>query len=179
MLYLVLLTLGVFLLFWLGDLYITLKAVKKSDKNIEINPLLRCIFNYRRRFVYLFKIVEILVFSYLIYYITELGSNISFNILLTFIFIYSLFVVNNAHVYYKITNQESSAFKLIFITLTLFVILFIYLNNLLYSDLSITYNAISECNTKYYDLYNVCNVTNIEVPTLKNVLKELNLSVRK
>src|SRR3989344_1182615 len=178
MLYLVLLTLGVFFLFWFGDFYITLKTIKINGSNIEINPILRRIFNYRRKFVYLFKIIEILIFSYLVYYITGLGGKISFNILLIFIFIYSLLVVNNAHVYSKITNQESFAFKLIFLILTLFIILFIYLNYLLYSDLNVTYNAISECNSKYISLYNTCNVSKIELPKVENILKELNLSVR-
>ena len=179
MLYLVILTFGVFFLFWFGDLYITLKAIKKKDNGVEINPLLRFIFDYRRKFAYLFKTIEIAAFSYLIYYITSLNGKLSFNILLGFIFVYGLVVVNNAHVYYKITGEEIAVFKIIFVLLTIFLILFIYLNYLLYTDLNVTYNAMSDFNLKYYNLYKQCYATNnTEVPTMEVVLKDLNLTVR-
>ena len=52
---LILITFGVFLLFWLGDLYLTLKSVKHLGKHLEINPFIRLILKGRGRLIYLLK----------------------------------------------------------------------------------------------------------------------------
>lgn len=179
MIYLTLITFFVFLLFWLGDLYLTIKTVKKLGNEIEINPIIRFLLRGRGRLIYLFKPIELFAFVYLLWIINTFDGIISFNILLVFIFFYALLVVNNAHVYFKVTNKESIAFKVIFIGLTIMMLLFIYLNYMLYKDLGISYNALDKSNDKYNELYWQCqsNSTNNSIPNTK--FPDLNLSIRK
>jgi len=182
MLYLILLVFGVFVIFWLGDLVLTVKTVKKLGHGVEVNPIIRTILKFRGRFIYVFKIVEIGAFLYLIWYITKFNSNLSYTILLVFIFIYSLFVLNNSYVYGKIIRKQSIVFGLIYITLVLAILLFIHLNFLLYHDLGVTYDAIKISNDDYNELYAECKQQNIsaeEPQDIEDFLADLNLSIRR
>ena len=156
MLYLILITFGVFLLFWIGDFYLTIRTVKKLGSGIEINPILKVLLRGRGRLIYLFKPIELIAFLYLVWVLSKFEGSISFNIILWFIFIYSLIVINNAHVYYKATSKESIAFKMLFFGLTLACLLFIYLNYMLYLDLRTAYIALDKSNDKYNELYASC-----------------------
>lgn len=166
MLYLILITFGVFLLFWLGDLYLTLKIVKRLGRDVEMNPIMRWVLSGRGRLIYIFKPLELLAFLYLIWVLNKFEGLVSFNILLMFILVYALLVVNNAHVFYKVTNKESTAFKIVFVGLTVATLLFIYLNYLLYADLGVSYNALTQSNDKYTQLYWQCQENNSAI--LKN-----------
>src|SRR3989344_2729004 len=115
MIELIFLTFFVFFIFWFGDFYLTLITIKHVGYGIEINPLLKIIFKYRGKFIYIFKLIEISVFLYLIYIITKFQGVMSFRILLTFILFYSLLVVNNSNIYFKATRKESIFFKLLFL----------------------------------------------------------------
>lgn len=184
MLYLILITFGVFVLFWLGDLYLTLKTVKHLGRHLEINPIIRFILRGRGKLIYLFKPLELAAFLYLIWFLTKFEGVIPFNILLIFIFVYAIIVVNNAHVFYKVTKKESIAFKVIFIGLTIMVLFFIYLNYLLYLDLGVSYDALAKSNDKYNELFWQCkegNISNtlLEPQDLKTTFPELNLPIRK
>ncbi len=184
MLFLILITFGVFLLFWAGDLYLTVKTVKLLGKNIEINPLMRLLLKGRGKFIYLFKTVEICIFLYLIWTVTKFDGVISFNILLIFILVYSLLVVNNAHVFFRVTGKESGAFKIVFVGLTVCLLLFIYLNYVLYSDISLSYSALATSNEKYTNLYWECKNGNVSITApepkeLNSEFPELNLPIRR
>lgn len=184
MLFLVLITFFVFLLFWAGDLYLTIKTVKQLGRNIEINPVMRFLLNGRGKFIYFFKIAEIGIFLYLIWTVTKFDGVISFNILLIFILVYSLLVVNNAHVFFRVTGKESGAFKIIFVGLTICLLLFIYLNYVLYSDISLSYSALAKSNDKYTNLYWQCkngnaSITAPEPKELNSEFPELNLPIRR
>lgn len=156
MLYLILITFGVFIIFWAGDLYLTLRTVKHLDTSIEINPLIKFVLKGRGKLIYFFKPVELLSFLYLIWFLNKFDGGIPFYILLGFILFYALLVINNAHVYFKATKKESVAFKVIFLLMTIAMLFFIYLNYLLYLDLSVTYTALSKSNDKYNELYWGC-----------------------
>lgn len=181
MLYLVLLVFLVFLIFFLGDFILTLKTIKAAGtEKIELNPLMRM----RGKFIYFFKLFEISVFFCLIYSLTILNQVGPFYILMVFIFVYSLLVVNNAHVYYKVTKRESAVFKIIFIIIVFAMLLFIYLNYLLYSDLKVSYAALSESYGTYNSLYNQClrEKTNINATSpgeLNHILDGLNFSIKR
>lgn len=184
MIQLILIVFGVFLLFWLGDLYLTIKTTKHLGNKVEINPIIKFILRGRGRFIYLFKAIELGIFLYLIWFLTSFEGVIPFYILLFFIFFYSMLVVNNAHVYYKVTKKESIAFKIIFIGLVIAMLLFIYLNYLLYMDLNTSYNALAESNNHYNDLYRQCQQNNasISAPAPKDIteiIPELNLPIRR
>ncbi len=180
MLYLVLITFGVFVLFWLGDLYLTLKTVKHLDKHVEVNPLIRGFLSGRGKLIYLVKPAELAAFLYLIWFLTKFEGAVPFYILLVFIFVYSMLVVNNAHVYYLVTKKDSSAFRVMFAGLTIAVLLFIYLNYLLYLDLGISYGALEKSNDKYNELYQQCisnSTLSKGVQDSQINLPEFNLSV--
>lgn len=180
MLYLVLLIFSVFLVFFIGDFILTIKTINRAGIKVELNPLMRL----RRQFLYVFKATEIIVFFSLIYYLTILKSTLPFYSLLTFIFLYGLLVANNAHVYYRITAKESGVFHVIFILMLLLVLLFIYLNYILYSDIKVVYGALSASNEDYGRLYERCSekISNVNASLpkdIKTVLESLNLTIKK
>lgn len=184
MIYLILLTFGVFFLFWFGDLYLTIKTTKHLGKKVELNPLIRLILGGRGRLIYLFKIIELSIFLYLMIFLTKFEGIIPFYILLFFILFYSVLVINNAHVYYKVTKKESIAFKLIFLGAIVSMLFFVYLNYLLYMDLNTSYNALSQSNQEYNNLYAQCqrNNASISAPVPKDIteiIPELNLPIRR
>ncbi len=184
MLYLTLITFGVFVLFWAGDLYLTLKTVKHLGRHIEINPIIKFVLRGRGKFIYLFKPIELIAFLYLIWFLNRFEGVIPFYILLVFILFYALLVVNNAHVFYKVTKKESRAFKIIFVGLTIAMLFFIYLNYLLYLDLGVSYGALYESNEKYNELFWQCEEKNISITTpepqdFKIKFPELNLPIRR
>ena len=181
MLYLILIIFCVFMIFFLGDLILTLKTIRKAKTaKIELNPLMRI----RSHFVYVFKTIELLIFLYLIYVLTKINGATSFYILLSFIFFYSLLVANNAHVYYKVTGKESGTFKIIFIISVISMLSFIYLNYILYEDLKISYDALTQSYEGYNKLYHQCVEKNISgdmiVPQeLGEILREFNMTIER
>ena len=182
MLYLILILLFVFIVFWLGDLFLTIKSVDKLNPSLEINPIIRFILKGRRKFIYLFKPLELFAFIYLIWYLSNFQNSISFMVLLGFIFIYSLLVFNNSHVYYKITGKESIIFNWVFIGLAISLILFIYLNYLLYQDLGITYAALESSNNKYNELastYEQSQNNDSEIPNVNQTFPLVSLPIRR
>jgi len=184
MLYLILITFGVFVIFWLGDLVITLKTVKHLGHKAEINPIIRFILKSRGRFIYIFKIVELGVFLYLIWFLFSFEETAHFYILLLFILLYSLLVVNNAHVFYKATGKESLFFKFVYLGLVVAMLLFIYLNYMLYLDLGTSYEALSSSNERYSKLYWECKKGNetVNAPLphdLTTILEDFNLPIRR
>jgi hypothetical protein len=181
MLILILLTFFVFFVFWLGDLYITKKTIDKTGIKAELNPLMRTVLRVRRRFIWVFKIIEIGLFLYLLIFLTTIGSGmIPFYILLFYIFFYSILVANNSRVYYKVTNKETVAFSYIFICVSILLILFIYLNYMMYSGLTMTYNEFRKCQTDYKKLNWECykNESTVQPSSeLKDILGDLNILI--
>lgn len=159
----------------------TIKTVKHLGNQIEINPIMKFVLRGRGKLIYLFKAIELAAFLYLIWFLSTYEGYIPFYILLTFILFYSLLVVNNAHVYFKVTKKESTAFKVIFIGLVIAMLLFIYLDYLLYLDLNTSYNALSVSNDNYNELYRECQGNNnLSSPTPKSIIDvvpELNLPI--
>lgn len=183
MLHLILLIAGVFVLLWFGDLLITLRTIKSTNHKFELNPIQRFIFKMRSKFIYLAKIIEIAIFLYLIVYITKLNGSASFNILVGFIIVYGLIVLNNSIVYSRIFKKQSTIFGFIYFGLLIAIVLFIYLNFMLYQDLGTTYNAIQQSNDEYNQLLDQCRQTNENVTSeytskMDDVLKDLNIPIR-
>lgn len=184
MIYLILLTFFVFAIFWLGDLLLTLKVVKHLGHEVEINPIIRFVLRGRGKFIYYFKVLELAAFLYLIWYLSSFEGKMPFYILLFYILFYSLLVVNNAHVYFKATHEESLIFKFIYVGLVLSILFFIYLNYLLYRDLQTAFDALGTANSRYADLYakygTQNNSSTSELPKgFTQYLDELNLSIRR
>lgn len=178
---LILLTFSVFFVFWLGDLYLTKKTVNKIGTGAEFNPLMRRILQVRGRFIWIFKTVEIGLFLYLLYFLTILGNaTIPFYVLLGYILLYGILVANNSGVYFKVTGKESVAFRYIFITAMIILILFIYLNFYIYSGLVLSYDSLQTCQSGYSQLAWECNQTTIVdnlTNQLDNILNSLNIPI--
>lgn len=127
------------------------------DESTEVNPLIRKVLGFRKKFLWLFKLLEISAFAYLIYYLASFDSSLSFNILLGYILFYGFLVWNNNRVYYKATGEPSTTFRGIFALMLVISVSFIYLNNALYQDLQTSYESISECSTDYRELQDQCS----------------------
>jgi hypothetical protein len=170
---------------WVGDLYITYKTMSKKGYDIEVNPIIRSIFRIRKKFIWPFKIIELGAFLYLIYYLANIGNIVPFYVLLVYIFVYAVFVANNSRVYFMATGKESDAFKVIFILLVLGIVLFIYLNYMLYTNLGTSFAALTECNSDYVNLYSQCKTSGTasnytSTPdNLMKIVESLNLSLPK
>jgi hypothetical protein len=182
MLTLILLTFSVFFVLWIGDLILTRKVTKKVGAKAEINPLMRKILSFRGKFIWIFKFVEIGLFLYLIYYIQTFSGQTSFYILLVYILFYSILVANNSRVYFQVTKETSGTFRWIFLIISVLLIMFIYLNYLMYSGLTLTYSKLGECQSDYKNVYWECyqkNVTPEKSKELEDILGTLDIKIPK
>lgn len=182
MLLLILLTFLVFISFWLGDFYLTLKTAKRIGVEVELNPLMRLFLRFRGRYIWILKLGELILFFYLIYYLTSFDNLIPFYTLLGYVVLYGLLVANNSKIYYEVTGEQSPVILYLFVGVTIFIALFIYLNYVLYSDLTNSYNILISCKSSFNTLYQVCQQNNTAVkpilpPDLENVLKSLNFTI--
>jgi glucan phosphoethanolaminetransferase (alkaline phosphatase superfamily) len=161
-----------------------MKTTKRIGPTTELNPIMRGFLQLRGKYVWIFKVTELSLFFYLIYYLTSFTGTIPFYTLLVYIILYGILVANNSRVYYKVTGEQSLVINYAFIGITIFITLFIYLNYLLYSSLTLSYNTITKCYSSYNDLYWTCNQQNatggVALPTeLENILNSLNLTISK
>jgi len=184
MLPLILLTFGVFLTLWIGDFYLTWKTAKRVGSSVELNPIMKSLLKFRGKYLVVFKAVELGLFFYLLYYLTSFSGTVPFYTLLGYILFYGFLVANNNKVCYDVTGEQSSSINYIFVALIFFVTVFIYLNNLLYSNLTTSYYAISGCKSSFNDLYWSCQKQNAtgsaQLPgDLGNILSTLNLTIMK
>jgi len=180
MLPLILLTFSVFFTLWAGDFYITYKTVKHVGPKAELNPIIRVLMQTRGKNVWVFKTFEIALFLYLIYYIQTFSGESSFYILLGYIFFYSILVFNNSWVFFKVTKMASKAFGIIFLITSFLLIMFIYLNYLMYSGLTLTYKKFGECQLDYKNLYWECyqkNITHEKSQELEDILGNLDIKI--
>jgi hypothetical protein len=184
MLPLILLTFSVFFTLWVGDFYLTIKTAKKIGPTAELNPIIRGFLRLRGNYVWVFKIVELGIFFYLIYYLTSFTGTVPFYVLLGYIIFYGILVTNNNRVYYNVTGKQTMITNYIFIGIVIFITLFIYLNYLLYSNLTVSYNILMECHSSFSNLYWTCQKQNatgdVTLPSdLESILKSLNLTISK
>ena len=182
MLTLILLTFFVFLVLWTSDIILTRNVTEKVGAEAEINPLLRKILSFRGKFIWLFKLIEIIFFLYLIYYIQTFSEKIAFYTLLGYIFFYSLLVMNNSKVYFQVTGKSSNTFRWTFLVISILLVMFIYLNFLMYSGLTMTYSTLGRCQSDYKNLYWECyqkNVTPQITKELKDILGALDIKIPK
>jgi len=155
-LHLIFLIFALFLVLWVSDLFFTISCIKKVGKNVEINPFIRLVMSTRSRFIWLFKFLEILVFSYLIWYVSNLNEELGFSLLLGVISVYSLVVLMGLKVFIDLTGK-STPVVLLFFVICVSLLLFIQLNHLEYRNKTTVSNALSECNSNYANCYTSCN----------------------
>ena len=180
MMTLILLTFLVFFILWLNDLLLTRGVTKKVGAEAELNPLIRKILSFRGKFLWIFKFVEIGFFLYLLYYIQTFIGETAFYILLGYILFYSLLVTNNSRVYFQVTGKASEVFNWTFLIISILLIMFIYLNFLMYSGLTLTYSVLGECQSNYKTLYWECYQKNVTTETpkeLEDILGSLNIKI--
>ena len=175
MLPLIALTYAVFLLMWLSDLYFTIKTVKVVGEVAEVNPIIKLVLKTRGRFIWLFKVIELGVFSYLIYNLSLLDEGRAFHILLLVAFIYSLVIAAGIKVYIDVVGG-SGAVVFLFFCLIVCLLLFIYLNHWEYQNRVNAVSSLTECNSNYARLYVNCS-TPIDVNQAQPKKYGLNLTI--
>ena len=179
---LILLTFLVFFILWLADFYITVKIVNKKGRKVEANPLMR-LYLIRGRFVWVFKIAEILIFFYLLSFLTITANSVMpFYTLLAYIFIYTILVANNSKVYFDITGKQSNVLHYVFIVMSILLIFFIYMNYLMYSGLTLSYNTLMDCQSEYKQLNWDCYKKNVtidgdSISKIENILGNFDLPI--
>jgi hypothetical protein len=156
---LIILTFIVYFFLWIGDFYLTLKTVKKLGPSVELNPLVKRIFKLRGKYLWAFKAVEFLAFLYLIFYLTYFFTELPIFTLIFFILAYGFIVANNSHVYFVATNQENKILYFIFLALVFITVSLIYLNYVLFKDVSKSYEALSECKTQLGEISRICQAS--------------------
>ena len=176
---LITLTFAVFLILWISDLYFTTRSIKKIGKGVEMNPLLRGIIGIRAKFIWPFKILEVSIFSYILWRISTLNEEITFSVLLGLILVYSLVVVAGLKVFIDATRRSTPVLML-FMGILLSLLLFIHLNHVEYQNKIAVSNALSECSSRYANLYVACKVNFSSTINSSEYEKyKLNLSIRR
>jgi len=90
--------------------------------------------------------------------------------------------MNNSKVYFQVTGEVSEAFSWTFLIISLLLIMFIYLNFLMYSGLTLIYSTLGECQSDYKNLYWECYQKNVTPQTPKepeDILGTLDIKIPK
>jgi hypothetical protein len=145
---LVILALVIYVSLWLSDIHLTLKTVGKSGHGLEGNPIMRRLLGMRRRYLWSFKALEMGVFLYLIFYLTNFADG-SFVLipLLVYMVVYAIIFANNSKITFLETGKDSSITYMMVVLLTVALVMLIYLNYNMYQDLSVSYNKLLECKS--------------------------------
>lgn len=144
-----------FAVLWLADAFLTLKSAKKIGAIIEINPVLKVILSFRGKFFIIFKLVELLVFGALIFYIAFTDSVYLLYLLYFLILVYGILVAQGLNVYSKIF-QSNKPTVVLFVIAVLFVLFFVNLNySIFYNSVKIAEET-NKCNNEYAKLYGEC-----------------------
>ena len=144
-----------FILLWLSDIFFTVKSVGKLGNKVEMNPLMRFFLKTRRRFLWVFKILELSAFLALIYFLSYFDAEQSFYVLLAIIFIYSLVVSQGMYVYLA-SGGNPRAVVIVFFLLCLIGLLFVNLNYSTFNNTGKISDALTSCNLNYNELYHNC-----------------------
>ena len=162
---LIILTFALFITLWMADLFFTTRSVSKLGVGVELNPVLRFIMSVRGKYIWPFKALEIILFSYVIWKTASFDEEVSFSVLLGVIFVYCFVVAMGLKVYIDLTGK-SAPVAFLFFCLSILLLLFIYSNHLEYQNKIALYNALSGCGSAYNDLYFECvgNKTSNQTP---------------
>ena len=144
-----------FLVFWLGDLYLTKKTTGMVGSLVEMNPVLRIILRFRHKGVWLFKGIEISVFSYLLLRLSRLDEARTFSILLLAILYYVLIISAGINAYIKVIGSPTPIITL-FLAISLIMLLFINMSYKEYQNRVVVANTLLDCSSKYSYLYSTC-----------------------
>lgn len=144
-----------FIVQWLADIFFTLKSVKKLGYEIETNPIFRFLLGTRRKYLYLFKTLELIVFFGLIYLVSTYSNAHAFYGLLFVSFVYFLVTLQGMRIYLQV-EKDTTPVILLFATISLICLLFIYLNYDTFNNSTKIYTALKECNEAYQDTYTEC-----------------------
>ncbi|MFH0973971.1 MAG: hypothetical protein V1817_04270, partial [Candidatus Micrarchaeota archaeon] len=122
---------------------------------IEVNPLMKLFLKTRRRFLFVFKAVELIAFLALIYFFSFMSAERAFYALLIVLLVYSFVVVQGLVVYLRAVGNATPV-ALLFLALCVIGLVFIYLNYLTFNNSIAISNALNACGAKYAGLYWNC-----------------------
>lgn len=155
MLILISLTFLIFVFFWIVDIHITRKVIRKVGKEIELNPIARFLIGGSER-LWFFKAIFFFLTFFATFYLTWLEVKLPLYVILGYILIYSLVITSNSSIYFRVTGRESLAFKILFILVSFSLVGFIYLNFFLYNAVKLVFSSYSACRLKYGSLLYEC-----------------------
>jgi len=141
--------------FWLGDLYLTKETTKRVGSLAEMNPALRAILKLRRKFIWTFKGTEIIIFSYLLFKLSQLDEVKTFSVLLLAILYYILVVSTGIIAYIKAVGYSTPIVAL-FITISLLMLIFMSMSYKEYQNRVTISNELMDCSSRYSYLYATC-----------------------
>lgn len=147
-----------FLILWIADIIFTIKSTTKEGWDLEVNPLMRFLLRLRRRYLILFKCIEIISMFTLIYIISIYDADYAVIILTAAITAYSIIVANSMTIYLK-TMSNPLPIVIVFLSTSIALLL---LANFTYSafvnSIAIT-KEYAICGENYATLKTTCNIS--------------------
>ncbi len=147
---------SIFIVLWISDLYFTVKSTEKTGNEIEVNPIMGTLLRLRGRFLWFFKLAELIVFSFLIWILSSANAETAFNIFLGLIFLYSILVAQGINIYIKAVGNAFPV-ALVFFAVCVIAILFIKINYDTFLNSILMSNALQTCNSEYASIYGNCS----------------------
>lgn len=147
-----------FLILWLSDLFFTLKCTEKKGVALEVNPVMRALLKARRAHLYIYKALEILCFTALIWLVSFQNAGYSAVSLLVATGVYSLVVANGMAIYMRI-SKDSNIPSIVFVLACVAALFFAYLAYTTFASSTDLFASCSKCCEDYAALKASCNAT--------------------
>ena len=144
-----------FLVFWVADIFFTLKTVGKVGNEVELNPIMSLLLKVRRRYLFLFKIAEIAVFTGLMLGFVAVDTHTALYVLFALTLAYSLIVAQGIRVYLNASGNPFPV-SMLFLVVVLIAVFTIYVSYLSFVDTISISDALQKCNTEYIGAYRTC-----------------------
>lgn len=164
-----------FIILWLSDLFFTLKCTEKKGVKLEGNPLMRALLKARRAHLYIYKALEIVCFTALIWLVSFQNAGYSVVSLLVATGVYSLVVANGMAIYMRI-SKDSNIPSVVFVLACVAALFFAYLAYTAFANGTDLFASCSKCCEDYAVLKASCASAPVP-PTGQTPNSDLNITV--
>ena len=167
-----------FLILWLSDLFFTLKCTEKKGAELEANPLMRALLKARGAHLYVFKSLEFLCFTTLIWLVSFQNAGYAVISLIVATGVYSL-VVANGMAFYMNISKNSNIPSIVFALVCIAALFFAYLAYTAFVDGASLFASCSKCCDDYAALKADCSIGSIMPANVQNADygSDLNITV--
>lgn len=157
----VLLVYAFFLALWVADLFFTVRSTQTLGQHVEVNPLVKLLI-IRKRFLYVFKAIELGAFTVLVYFSASKNADYTITALLALLALYSLIAANGMAIYLESVGKTRPA-VIAFLAACLAVILLVQANYFTFvSNVSLS-ESLAKSGMQYADLTARCSRNNITI----------------